>query len=113
MSCWEEEHCYVDPERILYLQYIEEQKREMYAEKLKALENNKLIIHISEREYPHSPVWIGANGQKYHIEQMTTKHIKNCLKMIYKNNGNWRQEFIRPFECELRRRKYVQSLSEC
>ena len=76
-------------------------------------ENVDIIIHISKRAYPHSPVWVTQDGQKLKIEDMSTSHIKKCLKMIYKSNGSWRREFIRPFECELRRRKYIQSLSEC
>lgn len=75
-----------------------------------AMEDIDIIIHISKRAYPHSPVWITAEGERLTIDEMSTSHIKNCLKEIYKRNGTWRREFIRPFECELRRRKYIQTL---
>ena len=105
MSCWEEENCCFDPEDLLYEQYLKEQSTEE--------EEIKVIIHISRQAYPHNPLWVTEDGEKLRIEDMSTKHIKNCLKLIYKRNGNWRREFIRPFECELRRRKYVQSLGDC
>lgn len=109
MSCWEEENCCFDPEDLLYEQYLEEQAEKERRNQAK-LEEHRLIIHISRQAYPNNPIWIGADGQRYNIEDMSTSHIKNCLKLIYKNNGNWRQNFIRPFECELRKRKYAETL---
>lgn len=73
-------------------------------------ENVDIIIHISKRAYPQHPIWITQEGKHLTIDEMSTQHIKNCLKEIYKRNGTWRREFIRPFECELRRRKYIQTL---
>lgn len=104
MSCWEEETCCFDPEELLIEQYYERERAKEYKKKLRALEHN--TIHITERVYPHSPLWITQDGQRLKIEDMTTTHIKNCLKLIYKSNGKWRNQFIRPFECELRKRKY-------
>lgn len=41
------------------------------------------------------------------LTEMDTLHIKNCIKMIYRSNGNWRHGYLRLFENELRRRKYL------
>lgn len=57
-------------------------------------------------EYISIPAWRMADGELIAIRDMKTSHIKNCIKMIYKKNGNWRHQYLRYFEDELRRRKY-------
>lgn len=64
---------------------------------------------LRQRQYQHNldeHIWVGAGNKRYIIEHMCTGHIKNCIRMIYKKNGNWRREYLRLFENELRRRKY-------
>lgn len=51
-------------------------------------------------------IWVDMFGNKYSVSEMSTPHIKRCVKLIYKNNGNWRPEYLRIFEVELRKRKY-------
>lgn len=41
------------------------------------------------------------------IKDMDTSYIKNCIKMIYKSNGKWRHQYLRYFEAELRKRKFL------
>ena len=59
-----------------------------------------------DSQVEYIPAWRMANGDLIAIEDMSTSHIKNCIKMIYKENGTWRREYLRLFENELRRRKF-------
>lgn len=66
-----------------------------------------------QREYQHNldeHIWIGAGNKRYIIEYMQTSHIKNCIKMIYRKNSNWRQEYLPLFQNELLRRKWQSGL---
>lgn len=58
-------------------------------------------------EYISIPAWRMRNGQLIAIKDMDTSHIKNCIKMIYRSNGTWRHQYLRYFEAELRRRKFL------
>ena len=58
-------------------------------------------------EFISIPAWRMRNGKLIAIKDMDTSHIKNCIKMIYKSNGKWRHQYLRYFEAELRRRKYL------
>ena len=60
------------------------------------------VLYIPE----YHPAWKQADGTVIAIKDMETKHIKNCIKLIYKHNGTWRHQYLRVFETELRRRKY-------
>lgn len=74
-------------------------------EALQREENDDLIpgvLYIPK----YYPAWKQADGTIIAIKDMDTKHIKNCIKMIYKRNGTWRHQYLRLFEIELRRRKY-------
>lgn len=62
------------------------------------------VLHIIEHHVV--PAWRTNDGELIAIKDMKTSHIKNCIKMIYKRNGTWRQQYLRYFENELRRRKY-------
>lgn len=48
-----------------------------------------------------------ADGNLIAIQDMDTSHIKNCMKMIYKRNGNWRTQYLKYFKEELMKRKYL------
>lgn len=61
------------------------------------------VIYIEYDE----PVWTTNDGYVIPISEMSTSHIKNCIKLINKSNGNWRGNFKRYFEEELRKRKYT------
>lgn len=65
----------------------------------------------SERdiEYISIPAWRMKDGNLIAIQDMDTSHIKNCIKMIYRHNGTWRHQYLRYFEAELRRRKYLKN----
>ena len=58
-------------------------------------------------EFIAIPAWRMKDGELIAIKDMDTSHIKNCIKMIYKSNGKWRHQYLRYFEAELRRRKYL------
>lgn len=58
-------------------------------------------------EYISIPAWRMKDGNLIAIQDMDTSHIKNCIKMIYRHNGTWRHQYLRYFEAELRRRKYL------
>ena len=62
--------------------------------------------HLSV-EFISIPAWRMQDGNLIAIQDMDTSHIKNCIKMIYRSNGTWRHQYLRYFEAELRRRKYL------
>lgn len=57
------------------------------------------------------PVWITNEGKYLYIKDMTTSHIKNCIKLIYKKNGTWRNGYLKYLKEELVRRKYDMALT--
>lgn len=60
-------------------------------------------------EYISIPAWRMKDGKLIAIRDMETSHIKNCIKMIYRSNGTWRHQYLRYFEAELRKRKYLKN----
>ena len=62
-----------------------------------------------EIEYISIPAWRMKDGKLIAIRDMETSHIKNCIKMIYRSNGTWRHQYLRYFEAELRKRKYLKN----
>lgn len=60
-------------------------------------------------EFISIPAWRMKDGKLIAIRDMETSHIKNCIKMIYKSNGTWRHQYLRYFEAELRKRKYLKN----
>lgn len=68
------------------------------------------VEHIVEHHVV--PAWRMNDGNLIAIKDMKTSHIKNCIKMIYKRNGTWRQQYLRYFENELRARKLRNSTEE-
>ena len=60
-------------------------------------------------EYISIPAWRMKDGKLIAIRDMDTSHIKNCIKMIYRSNGTWRHQYLRYFEAELRKRKYLKN----
>lgn len=61
----------------------------------------------SSVEFISIPAWRTKDGELIAIKDMDTSHIKNCIKMIYKSNGTWRHQYLRYFEAELRKRKFL------
>ena len=64
--------------------------------------------HLSV-EFISIPAWRMKDGKLIAIRDMETSHIKNCIKMIYRSNGTWRHQYLRYFEAELRKRKYLKN----
>ena len=62
-------------------------------------------------EYISIPAWRMKDGKLIAIRDMDTSHIKNCIKIIYRSNGTWRHQYLRYFEAELRKRKYLKNPS--
>ena len=60
-----------------------------------------------DTEFIQIPAWRMRNGQLIAIQDMDTSHIKNCIKMIYRHNGMWRHQYLRYFEKELHKRKFL------
>lgn len=58
-------------------------------------------------EFIAIPAWRMKDGRLIAIRDMGTSHIKNCIKMIYRSNGTWRHQYLRYFEAELRKRKFL------
>jgi hypothetical protein len=77
-----------------------------YEEWLCGSEDMILAEKESEQDLYENNLWETRDGSIISIASMTTTHIKNCIRMIYKANGNWRPEYLRLFEKELRKRKY-------
>ena len=61
-------------------------------------------IYEEERDIRNN-IWIAKDGTKYSISEMTTSHIKNCIRMIQRSNYRWRPEYIEPLTQELKRRE--------
>jgi len=56
-----------------------------------------------ERNFPHgvcNDEWRTHDGKVLHVKDMTTTHIKNCMRMIGQSD-----DFYYVFEAELRRRR--------
>lgn len=62
-----------------------------------------------EVEFISIPAWRMNDGNLIAIQDMDTSHINNCIKMIHKRNGMWRHQYLRYFEAELRKRKYLKN----
>ena len=60
-------------------------------------------------EFIQIPAWRMKDGKLIAIRDMETSYIKNCIKMIYRSNGTWRHQYLRYFEAELRKRKYLKN----
>lgn len=60
-------------------------------------------------EYISIPAWRMKDGNLIAIQDMDTSHIKHCIKIIYRHNGTWRHQYLRYFEAELRKRKYLKN----
>ena len=60
-------------------------------------------------EYISIPAWRMKDGKLIAIRDMETSYIKNCIKMIYRSNGTWRHQYLRYFEAELRKRKFLKN----
>lgn len=71
------------------------------------LDSTRLIK--DEVEFISIPAWRMADNTLIAIQDMDTSHIKNCIKMIYRSNGTWRHQYLRYFEEELRKRKYLKN----
>lgn len=61
-------------------------------------------IYEAEKDIRNN-IWIAKDGTKYSISEMTTSHIKNCIRMIQRSNYHWRPEYIEPLTQELKRRE--------
>lgn len=61
-------------------------------------------------EFIQIPAWRMKDGKLIAIRDMETSYIKNCIKMIYRSNGTWRHQYLRYFEAELRKRKFLKNL---
>lgn len=79
---------------------LEDLAREAIEEQQECLKNASMV-------YVKEPVWITSDGRQMRIPEMSTTHIKNCIKLIYSKNGNWRHEYLRLFETELRKRRMM------
>lgn len=60
-------------------------------------------IREEEVEYIGIPAWRMKDGELIALQDMDTSHIKNCIKMIHRNNG-WRSQYLPYFGRELHRR---------
>lgn len=55
-------------------------------------------------EFIEITVWRMRDGSLIAIKDMTTSHIKNCIKMIHRSGDTWRREYVKYLESELKRR---------
>lgn len=60
----------------------------------------------NEIEYISIPAWRMKDGKLIAIQDMETSHIKNCIKLIYRSNGTWRNQYLKFFKTELIKRKW-------
>lgn len=68
------------------------------------LEDLVLEAIYEENENIRNGIWVAKDGTKYSISEMTTSHIKNCIRMIQRSNYHWRPEYFEPLIQELKRR---------
>ena len=52
-------------------------------------------------------VWQCADGRWIPLNQMSERHIVNCINMILRRR-NWRREWLEPLELELEIRRICQ-----
>lgn len=58
-------------------------------------------------EFIAIPAWRMADGNLIALQDMDTSHIWNCIKMIHRSDNTWRKGYLKYFEEELRRRKFL------
>lgn len=97
---WAEEQYWFGTEDMLPDNYLYGSDYDMDLEKIEYKQDSKI-------EYIAYPAWRMNNGELIAIRDMTTQHIKNCIRMIYRRNGTWRNQYLRHFEAELRKRKFI------
>lgn len=51
-------------------------------------------------------IWRMKGGIRIPIKDMETNHIKNCIKMIYRSNRQWRREYLPALRRELTKRRW-------
>ena len=49
-------------------------------------------------------LWITKDGRYLHVSEMETNHIRNCTKMLERNNSPFKDVYIPMFEKELAKR---------
>jgi hypothetical protein len=49
-------------------------------------------------------LWITKYGRYLHVSEMETNHIRNCTKMLERNNSPFKDVYIPMFEKELAKR---------
>lgn len=53
----------------------------------------------------HRGIWVTKAGVKLNVkEDMTKRHIRNCIRMLSDNNDDFSREWVKVFEKELERR---------
>lgn len=57
-----------------------------------------------DEEFIPTSIWRTRHGNLIAIKDMSTSHIKNCIKMIHRSNDTWRYQYLKYFEIELHKR---------
>lgn len=71
-------------------------------------EDNMIDLDPEGLDLFNEEIWECKNGKRIPIKNMTTNHIKNCIKMIVKsikNGHNWRVNYLLPLKEELIKRE--------
>lgn len=68
------------------------------------LEDLALEALYETKENTRNDIWVAKDGTKYLISEMTTSHIKNCIRMIQRSKYRWRPEYLELLVQELKRR---------
>lgn len=55
-------------------------------------------------DFDYTPCWITKDGNTLRIKDMTTSHIRNCMRMIERSDFEWRGELYSFLKKELNNR---------
>lgn len=50
-------------------------------------------------------LWVTKDGRYMRINEMETSHIRNCIRMLNRNDSPYKDPYIKAFEEELAERK--------
>ena len=67
------------------------------------LEPEDIRTYNDDDELLNKKLWRTANGRILRIEEMSTQHIKNCIKR-YEFLKDWRVQYLQVLENELKNR---------
>ena len=85
------------------MSYGSELLAETAYERDKALEKWEELSIQAHNNASHG-LWITKDGRYLHVSEMETSHIRNCIRMLERNDSPFKDTYIPMFEKELAER---------